>query len=192
MIGRTLDHYRIISPLSGGGMGEAVPFTLMHTRGYEEADRLLLRLIALNPGNARAYGARARIVLLARGDVAAACAILRQTDALQVKVEELPGDKRLRSAIGLVYAGLGRKEDAIREGRKGVELLPYEQEALRGARRVMDLAAIYAEVGEPDLAIDQLEFLLARPTLVSAASLDVDPTWNAIRGHPRFVRLAGR
>ena len=78
-----------------------------------------------------------------------------------------PGDERIPSALGQVYAGLGRKNEAIREGLRGVEMLPYEKEAMRGAQRVMDLAAIYARVGEPELAIERLEFLLERPAAIS-------------------------
>ncbi len=59
-----------------------------------------------------------------------------------------PDDARYRSALGIAYAGLGRKEDAIREGELAVELLPMSKEAWRGAYRVEDLARIYATVGE--------------------------------------------
>ncbi len=110
---------------------------------------------------------------------------------LEARAREWPDDERIPSALGLVLARLGRKQEAVRHGLRGVEMLPYEKEALRGARRVLELAEIYAVVGEPDLAIDRLEFLLDRPGFVSRPYLRVDPTWDPIREHPRFVRLVG-
>jgi serine/threonine-protein kinase len=108
---------------------------------------------------------------------------------LEARVEQRPDDSRYRSALGIAYAGLGRREDAIREGESAVELLPMSKEAYMGAYRAEDLARIYTTVGEYDAAIDQLEILLAVPSPTSVAMLRVDPTWNLLRGHPRFQRL---
>jgi hypothetical protein len=63
------------------------------------------------------------------------------------------------------------------------------KEALRGASRVEDLARIYTMVGEYDAAIDQLEILLAVPSETAVPMLRIDPTWNPLRGHPRFQAL---
>jgi len=100
-----------------------------------------------------------------------------------------PDDSRLYSSLGLVYAGLNRKEDAIREGKKGVELLPISKEALRGAQRLEDLAVIYAQVGEYDSAIDHIETLLTAPTFLSVSLLRLNPKWDPLREHPRFIKL---
>ena len=89
----------------------------------------------------------------------------------------------------MVYAGLGRKEDAIRAGKKGVELLPISKEAWRGAYRLEDLAVIYAQVAEPDLAIDHLETLLSVPSDLSVQLLRLNPKWDPLREHPRFIAL---
>jgi tetratricopeptide (TPR) repeat protein len=124
------------------------------------------------------------------GDPAAARASLEEARVvLEAAVRERPEDARIPSALGQVYAEMGRKDDAIGEGLRGVEMLPYEKEALRGGKRVSDLAGIYAAVGEPELAIDRLEFLLERPTAVSVPLLRVDPVWDPIREHPRFRAL---
>jgi len=104
-------------------------------------------------------------------------------------VEENPGDSRIYSSLGLVYAGIGRKEDAIRAGEKGVELLPISKEAWRGAYRLEDLAIIYAKVGELDLAIDHLETLLSIPGDLSVNLIRLDPKWDPLRDHPRFLAL---
>ncbi|MGH7547886.1 MAG: tetratricopeptide repeat protein [Gemmatimonadales bacterium] len=103
-----------------------------------------------------------------------------------------PDDPRLRSALGIAYAGLGRKQDAIREGQTGVELLPISKDANGGYYRAWDLARIYAMVGESGAAVDRLEHLLSIPGPLTAAWLRIDPTWDPLRGNPRFQRLVDR
>ena len=108
---------------------------------------------------------------------------------LDAKIQEQPQDARFHSSLGIAYAGLGRKEDAVREGKLAVELLPVSREALVGPFRVEDLARIYVMVGEFDAAVDQLEFLLSRPGDMSIPLLRLDPAWDPLRGHPRFKKL---
>jgi serine/threonine-protein kinase len=108
---------------------------------------------------------------------------------VETRIRDRPDDPQYRSALGIAYAGLGRKDDAIREGELAVELLPMSKEAWRGARRVEDLARIYTMVGEYDAAIDQLEILLAVPSPTSVPMLRLEPTWNPLRDHPRFQAL---
>jgi serine/threonine-protein kinase len=108
---------------------------------------------------------------------------------LKTKVQEQPDDARFHSSLGIVYAGLGCKEDAVREGKLGVELLPVTKEAWGSLYRVQALAKIYVMVGEFDAAIDQLEFLLSIPSEVSIPLLRLDPTWAPLCDHPRFKKL---
>jgi serine/threonine-protein kinase len=108
---------------------------------------------------------------------------------LKSKIQEQPEDARFHSSLGIAYAGLGRKEDALREGRLAIELLPVTKEAYRGLYRVEDLAKIYVMVGEFDAAIDQIEFLLSRPGVMSIPLLRLDPAWDPLRDHPRFKKL---
>ncbi len=105
------------------------------------------------------------------------------------RVAQRPDDARLHTALGIVFAGLGRKREAIQEGERGVALLPVEKEAYQGYYRVLDLARVYTMVGEYDAAIDRLEQLLSIPGHLTTAWLRVDPTWDPLRGHPRFQRL---
>ncbi len=111
---------------------------------------------------------------------------------LETRIQERPDDERYRSALGIAYAGLGRKEDAIREGELAVELLPMSKEAWRGAHRVEDLARIYAMVGEYDAAIDRLESLLAVPSITAVPMLRIDPLWDPLRDNPRFQALLAK
>jgi serine/threonine-protein kinase len=103
-----------------------------------------------------------------------------------------PEDSRLHSALGIAYAGLGRKDDAVREGKLGVALLPITREARRGPSRVRDLARIYVIVGELDDAVDELAILLERPTDMTVGRLRLEPWWEPLRGHPRFEVLLSR
>ncbi|UCC71907.1 MAG: tetratricopeptide repeat protein [Gemmatimonadota bacterium] len=93
------------------------------------------------------------------------------------------------SALGLAYAGLGRKAEAIREGELAVEAVPVSLDAMVGPDRVRDLARIHATVGEHEAAIDQLEYLLSIPSEISPALLRVDPFWDPLRSSPRFQML---
>jgi tetratricopeptide (TPR) repeat protein len=108
---------------------------------------------------------------------------------LEAKIQERYEDARFHSALGIAYAGLGRKEDAIREGKLAVELLPVTKEAWRGLFKVEALAKIYVMVGEFDAAIDQLEFLLSVPGEMTIHLLRLDPVWDPLRDHPRFQKL---
>ncbi len=105
------------------------------------------------------------------------------------KIQQQPDDARFHSALGIAYAGLGRKDAAIREGKRGVELLPIGKEAWRGAYRVRDLATIYIMVGEPREAIKLLQQLLAMPSDISVALLRIDPTYDPLRNDPEFQQL---
>ena len=108
---------------------------------------------------------------------------------LESQIKERPEDARFHSSLGIAYAGLGRKEDAVREGKYAVELLPVTKDAWRGTCRVKDLARIYVMVGEYDKAVDELEFLLSIPSELSIPLLRLDPAWAPLRDHPRFKGL---
>ena len=107
----------------------------------------------------------------------------------KARVTDAPDDAAFHSALGIALAGLGRKADAIREGKLAVELLPISKDAWVGSLRATDLAHIYAMVGEHELAIDQIEHLLSIPGEMGRASLAVDPRWVPLRGNPRFIAL---
>jgi len=108
---------------------------------------------------------------------------------LEADVRKRPEDAGFRAALGLAYAGLDRKADAIREARRSVELVPLSKDAYFGAARVENLAHVYALVGEPEAAIDQLKLLLSIPSEISIPLLRVDPNWDSLRGDPRSQRL---
>lgn len=110
---------------------------------------------------------------------------------VEAKIRQEPNDARLRSALGIACAGLGRKQDAIREGKLAVDLLPVSKDTMRGICRVSDLARIYVMVGDFDLAVNQIEFLLSIPSELSIQLLRLDPAWNPLHRHARFKKLIG-
>jgi len=91
--------------------------------------------------------------------------------------------------LGLAYAGLGRRKEAIREGEEAVRMMPLSKDAFVGEQLLRYLAEIYMMCGEYEAAIDRLETLLSVPGYMSAAILRVDPIWDPIRSNPRFRRL---
>jgi TolB-like protein/class 3 adenylate cyclase/Tfp pilus assembly protein PilF len=91
--------------------------------------------------------------------------------------------------LGLIDAGLGRKEEALREGRRAVELLPVEKDALNGPLMITYLAMIAAWVGDKDLACEQLGIAIRPPSTVSYGQLKLLPFWDPLRGDPRFEKI---
>jgi TolB-like protein len=91
--------------------------------------------------------------------------------------------------LGLIDAGLGRKEEALREGRRAVELLPVEKDAINGPVMIVYLAMIAAWVGDKDLACQQLAIAVRPPSTVSYGQLKLLPYWDPLRGDPRFEKI---
>ena len=84
------------------------------------------------------------------------------------KVQAQPDYGPAWCVLGVIDAALGRKEDALREGRRAVELLPVEQDSVNGLHMIEYLAMIAAWVGEKDLACEQLAKAIRYPVTPSA------------------------
>jgi TolB-like protein/class 3 adenylate cyclase len=126
----------------------------------------------------------------ARGDAAAARAAF-STGRVEVEqtVREQPNYGEAVCVLGLLDAGLGRKEEAVREGRRAVELLPVTTDAINGALAIEYLAVIYAWTGEKEAAVEQLEIAARIPDNVNYGQLKLHPYWDPLRGDPRFERI---
>lgn len=113
----------------------------------------------------------------------------RQT--LESLIELSPEDPRYHSALGLAYAFLGRKEDAIQRGNKAVNLYPIKKDAYWGMTYILNLSHIYIIVEEYDEAINHLEHLMSVDAGrdVSIKSLQIRPIYDPLRDLPRFKRL---
>jgi TolB-like protein/Flp pilus assembly protein TadD len=100
-----------------------------------------------------------------------------------------PEDAGRHAQHGLILAGLGRKEEAIAEGKRAVELLPESQDAFDGPRCTVCLAQIYALTGEADEAFRLIDHLLNVPNGLTIPVLKLDPIWDPLRKDPRFQAL---
>ena len=108
---------------------------------------------------------------------------------LEEKVRERPKSPAVHSSLSIAYAGLGRKEEAIREGKQAVELLPVSRDAFMGPAFVIGLAEIYTMVGEYDRSLNQIEHLLSIPSWFSVKELKLHPRWDPLRTHPRYKQI---
>jgi len=108
---------------------------------------------------------------------------------LEHELQARPEDPRLHSALGLAYAGLGRADEAQREGERAVELLPVTRDALVGPYHLADLALVYSLTGRHDAALDTVEQLLAMPAFFSLELVELDPRWSDLRHEPRYQSL---
>jgi serine/threonine-protein kinase len=110
--------------------------------------------------------------------------------ALEQQLRASPGDPQRITLLGVAHAYLGRRDDAMRLGEQGMKALPLTKDAVLGSYLQHQAARIYILLGEPDKALDLLEPLLKIPYFLSAGWLKIDPTFDPIRKHPRFQRLA--
>jgi serine/threonine protein kinase/tetratricopeptide (TPR) repeat protein len=108
---------------------------------------------------------------------------------LEARVRMRPEEAMYHGTLGIAYAGLGLKQDAIREGKRGVELLPVSKEAYRGFYRIEELARINVMVGDREEAIRLLEYLMSIPGDLGIGALRLDPAWKPLRNNPRFQAL---
>jgi TolB-like protein/Flp pilus assembly protein TadD len=104
-------------------------------------------------------------------------------------LRESPDDASRHVTLGMILAGLGKKDAAIAEGKRAVELLPESQDALDGPKTTVALAQIYAWTGESDQALQILDRSLSTPNGVTAPFLRLDPIWDPLRSDPRFQAL---
>jgi len=106
-------------------------------------------------------------------------------------VQAQPEYRPALCVLGLIDAGLGRKEEALREGRRAVELVPLKKDSINGAHMIEYLAIIAAWVGEKDLACEQLAITTQIPAIgtIAYGQLKLLPYWDPLRGDPRFEKI---
>jgi serine/threonine-protein kinase len=112
----------------------------------------------------------------------------RALEKLENRLQETPEKAWVYRSLGIAYAGLGLKEEAIQEGRRATELVPVSENPWLGTFPIEDLARIYTMVGEHDAAIDRIEFLLDVHGRMSIPMLRLDPAWKPLRDHPRLKK----
>jgi TolB-like protein/Tfp pilus assembly protein PilF len=136
-------------------------------------------------------------IYLAQGDNAnAQKAFELARPAFEAAVKEAPASADRHAILGWLYAFMGRRDDAIREGQRAVELKPESKDAVDGSLMNGYLALIYARVGKNDLAIPLIERLLRTPGAVDSADYSITINdlkyrweWDPLRKDPRFEKL---
>ena len=91
--------------------------------------------------------------------------------------------------LGVIDAGLGRKDEALREGRRATELLPVARDTFYGPEMIRYFAVICAWTGEKELALQQLSAVTRIPSFVTYGQLRLYPLWDPLRGDPRFEKI---
>jgi len=116
----------------------------------------------------------------------------RARAALEEGTRVYPEAPYIHHDLGLTYAFLGLKDEAISEGKRAMALRPVSADALEGPVLVERLAVIYVFVGEPEAAIKKIEYLLSIPSQLTVGRLRVDPHWDPLRDNPRFQALLAK
>jgi tetratricopeptide (TPR) repeat protein len=124
------------------------------------------------------------------GDKARAQIEFEQARVVSEKLlRDAPEDPARHAQHGLILAALGRKEEAIAEGKRAAELLPESRDAFDGPQFTAALAQIYAWTGETDEAFRLLDHLLSVPNGIAVSIFKLDPAWDSLRKDPRFQAL---
>jgi tetratricopeptide (TPR) repeat protein len=192
-----VDRARLVIEQAKGRIDPALlyPFFASYQDLYwvldDSAQRLVLNAPVSAYDNDRASWGLVRTELYhLRGD-RARTAIYADSARIEFEAQSraAPDDAQRHALLGVSLAYLGRKEEAVREGLRGIELLPMSKDAYFAPYMQLQLVRIYLLNGEPEKALDQLEPLLKAPFYLSPGWLRIDPTFDPVRGHPRFKRL---
>jgi tetratricopeptide (TPR) repeat protein len=169
----------------------------LYLRDYDVVNRV----IAANPANSAETGSGETgsnwvhgLAARARGDKQKALAVFAAArEKMEAQGGDKPKDADYFAGVAKLDAGLGRKEEAIREARQAVELMPIARDSLNGPALVANLALVYAWTGEHDRALEQLEKVATIPgdwhDAVTYGDLRFNPSWDSLRGDPRFDKI---
>ena len=166
----------------------------LYLRDYDAANRIIAATpakwadFALDGGPS---GWAEGLVARARGDKEKALAAFA---AAREKMQAQQGDKRKDAlyfgGVAKLDAGLGRKEEAISEARRAVEIMPIAKDAVEGPIWVANLALVYVWTGERDRALEQLEIVATLPGWgPTYGDLRLNPCWDDLRGDTRFDKI---
>ena len=192
---RVIDSIRKNNPAE---LPNIADFWLMSALAERNSTDAEAALVALGDGN---FGtnwvelnhrfAEGLVARMTKDDARARAAFTAARVAQEKVVKAQPDFGPAWCALGLIDAGLGKKEEALREGRHAIELLPMEKDAVNGAHMIEFFGVIAAWVGEKGLACEQLEKTtrMTRGWIVSYGKLKLSPVWDPLRGDPRFEKI---
>ena len=164
----------------------------MFEHNYKEAERLVSVWTQHSPGDQTLFPRSFLEALTARATGQAEKARAAFVDARQHFSQLLRQSNEqpiLLSQIAVADAGLSRKEEALQESRRAVELRPISRDAVDGPDLGRNLALVYSWLGDRDRAIEQLATLAKQPGALSYGELKFDPQWDELRRDPRFDKI---
>jgi adenylate cyclase len=131
------------------------------------------------------------VARMTKDDAKARAAFVAARAEQEKRMQEQPDDAPGLCVLGLIDAGLGRKEEALREGRRAIELLPIQKDSINGAHMIEYFAIIAAWVGEKDLACEYIAKAQQLPGYgtITYGQLKLMPYWDPLRGDSRFERI---
>lgn len=114
--------------------------------------------------------------------------------ALTVSLQDNSEDPRLYSALGLAYAGLGQRDEAIAAADRASKLYPVDNDAIDGPLYVLNFARTYAILGDNDAAITKLTELYSKPRNWYAILNAIlrDPTFDDLHNEQAFTSLVNQ
>ena len=129
------------------------------------------------------------IARLKGDETSARAAFMRARAQQEEEIRGLPDDAVLLADLGLIDAGLGRKEEALNEGRRAMELVSSVKNSYTEPYVKKSFAIICAWTGERELALGQLEALIKIPGSYTYGNFRLGPMWDPLRGDPRFEKI---
>ena len=130
------------------------------------------------------------VVAQMMGDKAAAYAAFTiARDEAAKLIADQPDYAEALCVLGMADAALGNREEAIREGRRAVELMPVSKNAIEGPLLIKYLAIIYTWANEKDRALERLNEAAKLPSNLSYGELRLHPYWDSLRSDPRFDKI---
>jgi serine/threonine protein kinase/Tfp pilus assembly protein PilF len=180
-------------PSVGPDVDAGWPDFALCERTSAAADRLLAnypRVGGVLFGTTCPYAYWEGVVARWQGDTARAqAAFTAARSDVEKVVEKQPDFAAALSLLGIIDAGLGRTEEAVREGQRACELMPISKDAVDSAVFAINLAHIYAWTGQKDLAIENIAAVERVPNWLSYGFLKLHPFWDSLRGDPRFEKI---
>jgi tetratricopeptide (TPR) repeat protein len=129
------------------------------------------------------------VARMTKNDAKARAAFTAARVEQEKAVQAQPNYGPVVCVLGLIDAALGRKEEALREGRRAVELCPIDKDSINGVHMVEFLAMTAAWIGDKELACQQLAIATRLPGMLSYGQLKLLPYWDPLRGDPRFEKI---
>jgi TolB-like protein/Tfp pilus assembly protein PilF len=173
-----------------GSRAEVFLLERKYQEGLREAEKVSDDLLA---GIPTALCGKYYLVGFARkalhDETGARTALLKAKDLLEAQLKQSPDSPDLRIQLAKVLAYLGEKDAALTEARHAAEILPESKDAFGGPDITAGVAEVCGIVGENGRAIELLDGLLARPSPVTVPILKLSPTWDSLRGDPRFQAM---